>query len=411
MIYLVRMAVRNLWRNKRRSLLAMVSVFLSVMAITVMHGMAGAFTDSLVKTLTRSETGHVRITTREFAAKARFFPVTENIKDPRAVQRAIETDPAIARLVDFSAERISFGVLLNNKGNSKTAAALAGDPLVEQKMLYLQKSIAAGRYIQAAGETIVGARLAGSLRLELGDQLRVVTQGADYGLHLKKFKVVGIFRTSINTLDDALFQIQLDDARELLRMGPAVQQLLVMLKDYRDAGQAATLIEKSLADPGLVVLPWTAIGEFPKLIKMTEGIYDVINWLIAFLGAFIITNIMMMVVLERRREIGILKAMGVSSLEILLMFLFEGVALGVLGSLCGVMGGFLINLYFNTYGLDYTEIMKDFKYPMETMFYFRISLPDMLKSFIIGSFVSAVVSVLPSRRAARMNPVDAIKSA
>jgi putative ABC transport system permease protein len=92
------------------------------------------------------------------------------------------------------------------------------------------------------------------------------------------------------------------------------------------------------------------------------------------------------------------------------VFVLEGVSLGVLGSLAGVTGGFLVNLYFHTYGLDYTQIMRDFKYPMETMFYFRISVPDMVKAFVIGSVVSAVVSILPSRRAALMNPVDAIKS-
>ena len=92
-------------------------------------------------------------------------------------------------------ERISFGVLLENKGYNKTAVALAGDPGTEESLLYLQRSLLpGGRYIDGSGQTIIGAGLAADLKLAVGDMLKVVSQASDGSLQLKKLRIVGIFR-------------------------------------------------------------------------------------------------------------------------------------------------------------------------------------------------------------------------
>lgn len=415
MNWIVDLSLRNLKRNRRRTIFAALSICLSVMLMTFMGGLIAGILDNFVKNVTKNDSGHIRVTTAEFDERSRFTPVDANIADPGAVVAAIEAIPELKGKISLVTERILFGTLLANGNANRTALAYAGDPGKERDMLQLNRSVTEGRYIEGAGETILGMKLAADLGLGLGDELKVLTTGADYGLHLKKFRIVGLFTSGLKQLDESVFQVPLKDAQSLLRTEGGSQQILVMLKDYKDAGRDASLIEQALAGSGLgkdlVVKPWTAIGEYPRLIHMMEVIYDWMYYVIAFLGAFIITNILMMVVLERRREIGIMKSLGLKRGEILRLFLSEGLMMGVIGSAAGALLGLLICSILSVVGLDFTSAMESMTMPMDGVMYPKADILSALKMFVIGILVSGIVSLLPSRRAARMNAVDAIKSA
>ena len=411
---LLTMAVRNLGRNKRRSLLAGLSVLISILLILFMNGLMGGMMGSIVKNYTKNDVGHVNITTEGYRARERFMPVNEAIGDSAALARAVEAIPELQGKVSMAAERIRFGVVLSSGPSSKTALGIAGDPGKEKSLLMLNRSILpGGSYLADPGEAILGEVLARDLGLGVGDTLKVVTQRADYGLGFKRFRIAGIFRTRVSTLDNAVFQIGLADARELLAMGGGAQQVLVMLKDYRDSDKAAALIGAALEKAGysgLSVLSWTRIGDFPRFVNMAQTMYMYIYVVVAFLGAFIITNIMMMVVLERRKEIGILKSMGMPKRDILGLFLMEGTLLGMAGSAVGVILGLGMNAILGQVGMDFSASMAGFEWPMDNVVYPSVNPAMGLAFFALGSIVAATVSLLPSRSAARMNPIDAIRS-
>jgi putative ABC transport system permease protein len=409
--YLVRMAMRNLWRNKRRSMLALISVAMACLLCLFLQGFLGAFQESLVKNFTKNETGHIRITTKDFSQRSEMLPVDAMIPDPSLIESRIMSSPRIADEISLMTERISFGVLLDNKGYNKNALALAGNPVTEEKLLYLQRSIVAGgRYIDGVGQTIVGIGLADALKVAVGDSLKVVTQASDGSLQLKKFKIVGIFRTGVGTMDDKVFQIPISDAKEFLRTGDGTQSIIIMLKDYHLAGRVASRISALLNDPGLAVTPWTEIGDYGSLIRLEEKIFNVLFVIVLFLGAFIITNIMTMVVLERRKEIGILKSMGFANGEVLVLFLWEGVFLGIWGSLIGGGLGFALEVLLHFRGVDFSSYMQSLEYPLDNVLYWTVNVPVAVGIVLLGSVMSGLVSVIPSLRAARMNAVDAIKS-
>lgn len=404
---LLSMALRNLGRNRRRTALAASSVAIAILLVVFMQGMVGGFLGSIVKNYTKNEVGHVNIVTEEYRERERFSPVDAAIPDSSVVIRALEGAPGLEG-AKF-AERIRFGVILSAGANSKAALGLAGDPVTEKGLLMLDRNVLeGGRYIEGPGETILGEALARDLGLAVGDTLKVLTERSDYGMGFKKFRVVGVFRTRVNTLDNAVFQIGLDDARSLLAMGAGAQQVLAMLPDYRDADKAARTMEKVLAErglSGLSVRSWTAMGDFPRFILMAESVYFWMYVIVAFLGAFIITNIMMMVVLERKKEIGLLKSMGMPNREVLALFLAEGTLMGLVGSAVGSALGLAMNVVMGKVGLDLTSAMSSFSWPMDNVVYFTVSLPWTVAIFLIG------VAYLPSRSAARMNPIDAIRSA
>jgi putative ABC transport system permease protein len=410
MKYLLKLAIRNVSRNRRRSLLAVISVLLSVMAVVVMKGMIGGVMQSLVKNYTKNETGHIRITTKPFDERSRFNPVTDNINDAGSLIEKIKSNPEISSELNIITERIVFGVLLNNDNKNKTALAVAGDPEIEKNLLLLQNSIVSGTYLKSRHEMIMGEKLATELGFAVGDTVKVMTSGADYALHLKKIKISGLFRTGLLTLDEGMFQITSDDAKELLNITNGTQQIIIMLKEYTKADEISTMIEHCINDTALVVKSWTKIGDYYAMMKMAYNSYNMIYSIIALLGAFIIGNIMMMVVLERRKETGILKSMGFTRRDILILFMSEGLILGFIGSGAGAILGTVINIFLHFHGVDFTSMTASFGFPIDNIIHFTVDPSGIFHATLLGMVFSAGIAFFPSWKASRMNAVELIKS-
>lgn len=414
--WILDLALRNTRRNRRRTILAVSSIALSVMLITFLGGFASGILDNMVRNITKNSSGHVRVVTKGFAERESFMPLDELVAKPEAIKQAIMADERLSKEVTEIAERITFGTLLSNGPATKAAMGFSGDPAIEKNLIGLDRSLVAGRYIAGPGETLLGETLAKDLGLSIGERIKVVTQGADYGLRLKTFEIVGFFKTGQYALDSALFQIPLEDAQRFLRTGDAVQQILVMLKNYERANPARDLLRNAMAQAGLdpngelLVQSWKDVGDYPGLIEYMEQLYFFIYLIVAFLGAFIITNILTMVVLERRREIGILKSMGLRRREILTLFLAEGGIMGLMGSAIGSILGTGLCVLVSIVGFDFSDSMGTLTMPIDPVFYSRVDPLQILTLFLLGVAVSLIVSIGPSRRAARMNAVDAIKS-
>lgn len=405
------MALRNLGRNHRRTALAASSVFFAIMLILIMNGLVNGFMESMVRNYTKNDSGHVHIATEGYRARERFMPIDENVPDSAALAAAIKELDGLEGRVEIVAERIRFGTLLSSGPATKAAFGMAGDPELETELVMLDRSIVEGRYLTGSGDAVLGAKLAEDLGLKVGDTLKVVTQRADYGLGFKRFTIAGIFRTGVNTLDGNLFQIGLDDARELLAIEGA-QQLLVMLDRSDFAPEAARIIEAALPGlgfSGLTARPWQQ-DSFGGFITLVSGVYWFMYLIFAALGAFIITNVMMMVVLERKREIGIMKSMGMPRRELLGLFLLEGSLIGLAGSFLGSTVGTLLNWVFSKIGFDMTDALAGFSWPLDNIIYPQVDLLQALLFVGLGTLVAAAMAYLPSRSASRMDPVEAIRS-
>ncbi len=409
MLYFIKLALRNIFRNRRRSLLAVLSVLLALALMTFMEGMLNGMLGSITLNSVKTDSGHVQITTQAFRDRVRFMPVDANIADPESVVRAIQADPTVGPMIDLTAMRLKFGTILTYGGRNKTALGIGGDPETEKKLLMLDRSIVKGAYPSGPREIAVGADLAADLGVDEGSVLKVQSATAEGSTNMRKLKVAGIFRTGMDTLDSSVFFLSLDDARALLKTGGGVQQIMVMLKDYKRAKTAAEAIAKIL--PGMAAVPWSESSDMFGFLSMAEAMFLSIYAFIAVLGTVIIVNIMMMVVLERRREIGIMKALGVSRSEVLGIFTAEGLILGVFGSLAGTLLGLAATAAVGATGIDLGESMKGMNFPMTSTIYPAISVWGLVKVFFIGVVTAGLISILPARRAARMNAVAAIKAA
>lgn len=411
---ILNMAFRNIGRNKRRSALAVSSVFLSVVLVVALDGFTSGFLDSMVRNYTKNDVGHFNVETDDYRARERFMPASASIRDSQAVLAAIRGTPELAGKIALATERIRFGVALSGPDGTKAALALGGDPEAERSLLMLDRSLLPGSvYCDEPGTAIIGAKLAGDLGIGVGDPLKVIAQRADYGLGYRKFRVSGIFRSGVASLDASLFQVGLADARELLGIPKGASQVLVMLDDYRGADEAAAAAGKALAAAGLSGLSsrsWTAIGDAARLVTMAGGVYFAMYLIVVLLGAVIIANVMMMVALERRHEVGILKSMGMPRGSILRLFLAEGSLLGAAGSISGLAAGLGLDAFLARKGFDMGAALAGFDFPLDSVIFPRIDPARSLAVLVMGIAVSAVLSYLPARGASRVEAVDAIRS-
>ena len=216
-----RMAGRNLGRNRRRSFLAVLSVFIAITLVIFMDGLISGVVDSLARNFTKNETGQVNVTTTEYRQRERFMPASAAIPDADAVVSAIRSTPGLTdRLVQVT-PRALIGVVLSTGSATKAARCIArGSAQAEKSMLMLDRAILpGGSYLQAAGTAVIGKKLADDIGLKVGDTLKVITEKADYGMGFKKFRISGLFHTGLDTFDGSTFLVSLDDARDLLGLG------------------------------------------------------------------------------------------------------------------------------------------------------------------------------------------------
>lgn len=414
-MFLLKIAFRNILRNKRRTFLAVSSMTFAIAFIIFLQGFVDGMNNSMIFNSIKNESGDIRIVTREFAENDQTMPIDKPLLNAKEIIAAIELDKNIMKNVELINERITFGVLLNNEGKSKQAVALAGDSEKEKQMLMLDSSITKGNYLNKERDVIISENIAEALNLKVGDTLKIITQDANYGINLRNFNISGLYKTGLKILDDTIFQIGLDDAKILLSLPESsTQQISIMLKSrnmaYSVIKDINKLLKEKSLDSGITLQTWQEATEFGGYATLMSGIYNIIYFMIAFLGGVIIINIIMMIVMERKREIGILKALGVTNKEVLFLFIFEGAILGIIGSFIGTVLGVLISIYFYINGLDLTYIMSAYVFPIDNIIKFYFSPFKVLFIFTLGFIVSVLISVMPSIKASKMKAAESIKS-
>lgn len=423
MIMLIKMAFRNIKRNKRRSFLAVLSVGLALMLVIILQGLVDGLVENMIKNSTKNETGHIRLMNQEYFKNIQYNSLQHIIYNPDNLINFIKIDKYLSNKIQIITERIKFPVLLQYSGNNKSAIGIAGNIENEKLLLMLDKSIIDGSYLSGNiikkngkkyREVIIGQKLAEILELKVGDDFSLMLQGSDLGIHIPRFIVKGIFKTGLNMIDENIFMINIEDAKSILKTDGGVQEILIMLNNFKESFSVSKYINKLLQNNKdfsyIVAKNWKESNSFLAMMDQALQIYNFLYFTIAFLGAFIITNIMMMVILERKREIGILKSMGMKKREILFLFTFEGIILGTIGSFCGVLVGTLINIPLSIIGLDFSSSMSSMNFPIDNVIKWSITISGIITTMFIGIFVSALVSVIPSRHAANMKAIDAIKS-
>lgn len=401
-----RLAVRNTLRRRARSLLTAGMVVFGVGALLVGLTWIRGASNSVMATAAALG-GHVRVVTKEYAAREELLPLYENLPEARPLAERVAREPGVVAVEP----RITTGVTVTvgeEIGEVFALAVGASERYFREQMRAKEKLMAGGWFTGAADEVVVGAKVAERTSAKVGDALVLVGATQDGSLSSVKARVVGIFRAG-NAMDQQVL-LPIERVQELTDIPVGATELLVFGKDYQ-AGPALAAQLRAMPELGkLEVQSWSDREPWKTMAAGVQGIQSVIVLIFVLLASLGIWNTMTMSVLERTHEIGVLRAMGMSRLGTMRLFVGESLAIGVIGGLVGVLLGLYPAWLLATKGLHIGERTASSTVIGAETIYGDLSLNSVLTAFTIGLVMAVLGSIGPALRAASIQPVSAMRS-
>lgn len=415
---LLRLARRNVVRQWRRSLLTGMAMMLGVVALVMARTIGDGAHEDWIDSGVRMGTGHVTLQHPEF----RFSRKLDDRLTVTARELALAAleDPDVAPYVEQVAPRLEVLGL----GNSPTAAVpvriIGVDPDQEERFsqLGVEQRLVEGRYLERGDRlhSYVGQRLAQRLDLEVGSRLVLTAQDAGGDIAGQLVRVVGIYRTGVPEVDEGVVHIPLATAQEWLGVEGEVTTLAVLLTSAWDVPRALRRLRARVGDAGagITVLGWRqAMPELDAAIKLDDFWGYVFNLVLFVIVALAIVNTILMSVLYRTREFGVLRALGLTKRETATVVFTEGMILTAVAGLIGVVLGFGVTWLLWRNGLDYSGALEG-ELTFSGVVLDTVVVPVFRGIQVVMSLGSIVIvgmlaSLYPAHRATRIDVAEAMK--
>ncbi len=412
------LAMRNLRRHVRRTMLTASAMIVGGALLSFSFALGDGTHESWIDSGVRTGAGHVTVERPEFRVSRRIVD-----RLPADVRRAAETaleSPEIAPHIVARSSKLTINGLASSAAGARPAQIIAVDPASEAAFSAIDDQVVDGRYLVPDDRlaAYVAGGLADSLDLRLGSRLVVQAQDADREIAAQLLRVVGIFRSGVPELDQVLMHIPLATAGEWLGSGSDVTNVGVILGDSAVVGGVADHLEQVLAEPvargEIRVMGWR---EANPALASAVAIDDFGNYLVYTILftiiAFGVVNTVLMSVLHRHREFGVLQALGLTPGQTGAIVLVEGLTLTALSGLLGVGAGLFVTWFFFGDGLDFTALMgEDMTFSgvvIDPVIVPLFRVTRMAQIFTFMLCLGAAASIYPAIRAARIDVTEAMK--
>ena len=397
------LALRNLWRSPARSGLALLTIVGGIVAYVLAAGFIDWVLLSMRDYQIYAQLGHFQISHSGYVEKGgadpyRFLIPRNDVSLAKLVQRPdiITVTPrlALSGLISLGERTVGF----------------LGEGIDPSREVFINRhmDIRSGRNLQHAEEksVLLGEGLAASLNAKAGDHVVLLAKTISGSQNAVECVVAGIFSSSVKAYDDAFLRLPIDIAQQLVRTNGATT-FVGILHRTDDTDKVVAALRPGLNSMGMSIFAWHEQADFyRKTVALFSKQVGVIRFIIALIIVLSVTNTLSMSVAERTSEIGTSLALGSRRMDILRMFLTEGVVLGIVGGVLGLCIGALL-----------AELISNVGIPMPPppgmahgyVGQIRFSWPVALDAFLLAGVTTLVASVLPAWRASRMNIVDALR--
>ena len=403
---LLKIAYRDLVRNRRRSLLTLVAIAVGVSLLVFMSGfIQGAITDSIENNI-RLQTGHLKIRAASYdedKVSLAWEDLLDNPEELAAQVRGLDGVEAASPVLRASG-------IVSTREESVGVRVFGIDPLSDVHAR-IRDGLAAGEYLQPDDRSgvLLGQRLAESLGVAVGDQISLLVNTADEAPDEATFTIRGLYATGVPVYDDTTIFLPLSKAQAFTHTEGRASMILALLKDRELADGLAA----ALRAPGYTVLTWREMNQvILQAIQAGMGMLYIMYLVVLMVVAVVIANTLLMSDFERIREMGILSALGMKGREILLMFVVEAGILGGVGVVLGVLLGSLGVFYLSRVGLHIGDMatMTTVSAAYSDTMYARFAPAETIAVAIAAMVIILLASLYPARFAARLQPVDALRN-
>lgn len=407
MSMLLALALRNLTRNLRRTLISSVSVIAGVAVLILGNGFVDGLDENVIRAQEDGLSGHIALTPAGYPEDGLTLPLEE----ARPVDGELARHLADPRVTAWAPRLWTFTRLVSGP-DSMRARLLGYDPERDPQVYPRDTWKVQGSWPSAPDQVALGAGLADTSDIHLGDVVTLETRTKAGALNALQFTVGGIITTRNGALDNIAVWLPLPVADDLTRSEGARSLVGVRLGGGRSAAEDA--------DSWLVADGWrseTATHAVADILAINDfrrsaiSLVVFILMLIAFTG---IASTVIMATYERVREIGTLRAMGMGPMRIRGLFLLEGAAMGTAASLLGALIGGAVVWHYAAVGIDLSEAVKNGassgELSFSTMLYLHYSWAQVIRAVLFGAVVAVIASFYPAHRAATLNPADAVRA-
>ncbi len=397
-------AWRNLWRNRRRTLLSAGAIAFSVALLLFAMSMQGGSYATMIDNATQLLHGHLQLQRVGYLDDPRIEDAIDNAVARLAAVRAVSG-------VAAATPRIAAFALVSGNDRSYGAQLLGVDPAGERAVSRLPTMLAEGRYIESGAEAYAGRMLARNLGVSVGDQIVVLGTATDGGVAALAVTLVGTFDSGVAELDRQLLEIPLPVVAEAFAMRDAVHAIVVRAESVALGPGVARALRKDLPE-GEAVLEWqTLIPELAQAITLDRAFGEIFFGILAAVVTIGVLNSFLMTVFERTREFGMLMAIGMRSRSIMALLQTEALLLSSLGCAIGVAVGVPLVFWVSRVGIPVGEASAAMQvFHLADRLYPALNASDIVRPVVLLMVCTQLAALLPALRVRRLQPVEALRA-
>lgn len=402
---IIRLAWRNIWRNKMRSMVIIASVTAGLFAGMAIMALYKGMMKSRIRTVIDTETGHVQLHAKGFMGDLDpklFIQVDDKMIAFLSGDKSIKA---------FAQRTITAGMVSTPNGSSGVSI-IGISPVEETNVSGLGKKMREGKMDWPAKTKgiLMGKKLAKKLKIAVGEKVVITMTDTADNLISSAYRIQGIYQSANAPLDEVNVYISRKDLQDMLGLSNQVHEIAVVLRDDTLLNRSTTLLSQQF--PNLAIESWKEISPETSLMAETIDTLSFIILVIILIAlSFGIMNTMMMSILERRHEIGMMMALGMGRFPLLMLIMTETFFLTITGIPIALTIGTTVINHYAKKGMDLSgmgkEMMESFGF--ETMIYPDFP-SDKIGFIIILVFATALVSsIVPILKSLRMDPVSALQ--
>ena len=402
------MGWRNIWRHRRRSLVVISSIALGIFAMILSMGIMNGMNNQAIENTIRTALGHIAIHRKGFHEDMK---IAHNFKSTDRIMRSIAADRRIAA----AAPRVKLPGMVRSSETSQGVLIVGIDPEKEMKIsnLYQYTSKENGsRFLASPDENaaLISQQTADRLKLVVGDKLVLMLQDRNNEIVGVGMTVAGTFQTPVESFDKLVVFTGIGKLQEITGLGENISEISIAITDPAAITDIKRRLIGAIGDDSLEVLTWMDMAPYlVSAVKFFDTIMYITFVIIFLVVVFSVANTLVMAIMERFHEIGVMKSIGTRPSWIATMIVFEAGNLGLVGLVAGVAAGTLSVAALSIGGINLGLFMESLRaWGTGSVIFPVIKGMDIVVAALIVLATTVLAAVYPAVKAARIKPLEAL---
>lgn len=402
----LKLAWRNLWRNKRRTLIVVMAMGMTMALLVMYDGLLAGFEDGIYSNAIKLMGGNIQVHGEGYEQKFGQTPLLP-MGTGDDIVAAAESQPNVT----VALRRINTGGMATNREGAYPISIVGLEPEREIGTSVIAENIVAGRYLTSEDEDLllIGQGLADVMEIGIGDRITLSGNTTHEEMRQRTMTIIGIYDIGMATLEKRSVFVSLAEAQALYGLNGEISEVIILVEQV---GQEPKIVETLNAQSwDYEITTWeTSIPELSQTADMKSGVMTIFGIILLGIAGIGIFNIQLMAIYERTREIGLLGAMGLKPRQITFLFLLEGILIGVVGAIVGTILGIAFTGLLGYFGIDYSAFteMTDYMALMGRYIYPTIVYPLVFQRAITVAIIAAFAAFYPALEASRREPAEAL---